>query len=169
MPPVFVVVFGVSGSGKTTIGELLARQLGWRFYDADDFHPRANIEKMRSGVPLTDDDRWPWLDNLRGLVTRCAQQSEDAVLACSALKQSYRQHLRVHDNVQLVYLRGDRRLISERLRQRRGHFMDPALLASQFADLDEPQAHERAVIADAAKPPAAIVADIKATLGVSSA
>ena len=160
----FIIVFGVSGAGKSVTGQLLAEQLGYEFYDGDDFHPPANVEKMRSGMPLTDEDRWPWLDNLRALVVRCAEQQKHAVLACSALKQSYRQHLRANDSVTLVYLRGNKQLISERLQQRRGHFMDPALLDSQFADLEEPQPHEGAVTVDVTGPPEAVVAEVRAKL-----
>lgn len=89
-----VIIFGVSGAGKTTVGELLARELGWRFYEADDFHSPDNIEKMRRGVPLTDDDRWPWLENLRELIKRCVAGGENAIMASSALKRAYREHLR---------------------------------------------------------------------------
>ncbi len=89
-----VIVFGVSGAGKTTIGKLLADELGWRFYEADDFHSQANIEKMRRGIPLTDEDRWPWLDSLREQIKRCVAADANAVLACSALKRAYREHLR---------------------------------------------------------------------------
>ena len=137
-----IIIFGVSGAGKTTVGELLARELGWHFHEADDFHSRANIEKMRRGVPLTDDDRRPWLENLRELIERCVAASENAVLACSALKRVYRKHLRVSAEVKLVFLRGDYALVAEQLRHRRGHFMNPGLLRSQFADLEEPQPEE---------------------------
>src|SRR5215470_6057024 len=102
-----VIVFGVSGAGKTTIGRLLAEELGWRFYEADDFHPPANIEKMRSGRPLTDEDRWPWLERLREQITRSLAAKENAVLACSALRRAYRQRLRLSDGVKLVFLRRD--------------------------------------------------------------
>ena len=114
-----VIVFGVSGVGKTTIGKLLAEQLGWQFYEADDFHPRANIEKMRSGRPLTDEDRWPWLERLREQITRSITAKDNAVLACSALKRAYRDRLRVSDDVTFVFLRGDYALIAEQLRHRR--------------------------------------------------
>jgi gluconokinase len=104
---VVVIIFGVSGAGKTTIGKLLAEELGWRFCEADDFHPRANIDKMQRGIPLTDEDRWPWLKSLRELIKRCPAAGEDAVLACSALKERYRRYLRVNANVRFVFLRGD--------------------------------------------------------------
>jgi gluconokinase len=139
---VIVVLFGVSGAGKTTIGKLLAEQLGWKFYEADDFHSRANIEKMRSGVPLTDEDRWRWLERLHEQITLSLAAKENAVLACSALKRAYRERLLVNDDVKFVFLRGDYALIERQLRRRRGHFMNPALLQSQFADLEEPQPDE---------------------------
>jgi gluconokinase len=139
---VIVIVFGVSGAGKTTIGKLLAEELGWQFYEADDFHPRANIEKMRSGLPLTDEDRWPWLERLREQIMPSLAAKENAVLACSALKRVYREHLRVSGDVKFVFLCGDYALIERQLRRRRGHFMNPALLQSQFADLEEPQPDE---------------------------
>ena len=120
-----VIIFGVSGAGKTTIGQLLAQELGWRFYEADDLHSPANVEKMRRGVPLTDQDRWPWLESLRELIKRCVATGEDAVLACSALKEAYRRYLQVNTEVKLVFLRGEYALIAKQLRRRRGHFMNP--------------------------------------------
>lgn len=137
-----VIILGVSGAGKTTLGKLLARELGWAFYEADDFHSPANVEKMHAGIRLTDEDRWPWLESLRELVQRCLAAGENAILACSALKKAYRQHLRVNSEVKLVYLRGDFTLITDQLRHRHGHFMNPALLRSQFADFEEPQPAE---------------------------
>jgi len=156
-----VIIFGVSGAGKTTIGQALAEELGWRFYEADDFHSQANIDKMRQGVPLTNEDRWPWLESLRQLIKRCLAADENAVLACSALKGAYRRHLRVSDNVKLVFLRGNYELIANQLRQRHGHFMNPALLQSQFADLEEPQATEHAVVIDLGRSPRELVQEIK--------
>src|ERR1700739_4920450 len=100
-----VVIFGVAGVGKTTVGEMLARELGWKFYDADDFHPRANIEKMRNGQPLTEEDRQPWLEKLREAIERSLVADENAVLSCSALKKKYRDRLRVSDAVKFVFLR----------------------------------------------------------------
>ena len=156
-----VIIFGVSGAGKTTVGQLLAEEFGWRFYEADDFHSQANIDKMRQGVPLTDENRWPWLENLRQLIKRCLAADENAVLACSALKEEYRRHLRVGDNVKLVFLRGNYELIANQLRHRRGHFMNPMLLQSQFADLEEPQATEHAVVIDLGRSPRELVQEIK--------
>jgi gluconokinase len=163
---VVVIIFGVSGAGKTTLGQLLAQELGWKFYEGDDFHPQRNIEKMRRGVPLTDEDRWPWLDKLRELIERCLAAGEDAVLACSALKEAYRRHLHVNDNAKLVYLRGDRALIADRQRKRKGHFMNPKLLESQFADLEEPQLAERAIVVDVGGRPREIVQAIKRKLRI---
>jgi gluconokinase len=161
---VIVIVFGVSGAGKTTIGKLLAEQLGWQFYEADDFHPRANIEKMRSGRPLTDEDRWPWLERLREQITRSITANENAVLACSALKRAYRDRLRVSDDVKFVFLRGSYALIAEQLRQRRGHFMNPGLLRSQFADLEDPKPDEDVLTVELGRTPQELVEDIKTKL-----
>jgi len=161
---VIVIVFGVSGAGKTTIGKLLAEQLGWRFYEGDDFHPRANIEKMRGGRPLTDEDRWPWLERLREQITRSIAAKENAVLACSALKRAYRDRLRVSDDVKFVFLRGDYALIAEQLCQRRGHFMNPELLRSQFADLEQPEPDEDVLTSELGRTPQELVEEIKTKL-----
>jgi gluconokinase len=161
---VILIVFGVSGAGKTTIGKLLAEQFGWRFYEADDFHPRFNIEKIRSGRPLTDEDRWPWLERLREQITRSVAAKENAVLACSALKRAYRERLRVSDDVKFVFLRGDYPLIEDQLRRRRGHFMNPDLLRSQFTDLEEPGSDEDALTIELGRTPQEIVEEIKTRL-----
>jgi gluconokinase len=161
-----MIVFGVSGAGKTTIGKLLAEELGWKFYEADDFHPRANIEKMRSGRPLTDEDRWPWLKLLDEQITRSLAAKENAVLACSALKRAYRERLCVSDDVKFVFLRGDDVLIERQLRRRRGHFMNPTLLQSQFADLKEPEPGEDAITIELGRTPEQLVEEIKAKLGL---
>ena len=161
-----VIVFGVSGAGKTTIGKLLAEELGWQFYEADDFHPRANIEKMRSGLPLTDEDRWPWLERLREQIMRSLAAKKNTVLACSALKRVYREHLRVSGDVKFVFLRGEYALIERQLRRRRGHFMNPALLQSQFADLEEPQPDEDVLTIDLGRSPQQLVDEIKAKLNL---
>ena len=153
-----VVLMGVAGAGKTTVGRLLAGELGWKFYDADDFHPPANVEKMRGGVPLTDEDRKPWLEALRSLVASCLERGGRAVLACSALKEEYRERLLVDERVRVVYLKGDYSLIEERLKNRRGHFMKPGMLDSQFDALEEPR-HALQVEVDA--PPEEIVETIK--------
>lgn len=154
-----IILMGVAGSGKSTVGRLLADTLGWRYCDADDFHPRANVEKMARGIPLNDEDRQPWLAALQRLVARSVAAGEDMVLACSALKHSYRERLRVdRAAVRLVYLKADPELIRRRLAQRRGHFLGPDLLASQLAALEEPP---DALVVDAALPPPAIIAAIR--------
>ena len=159
-----VIIFGVSGAGKTTVGKLFARELGWRFVEADDFHPAANIEKMRSGQPLTDEDRWPWLDCLRKQIERSLSAGENAVLACSALKRIYRDRLRSSDEVKFVFLRGDYALVEKQLRSRHGHFMDANLLQSQFDDLEEPQPDENVLAIELGRTPGKIVEKIKTKL-----
>lgn len=159
-----VIICGVAGAGKTTIGQLLAQELGWNFYDADDFHPAANIDKMRHGTPLTDKDRQPWLDSLRRLVERCLRAGENAVVACSALKKAYRDCLRVSDQVKLVFLRGEYSLVANQLRERRGHFFDATLLQSQFDDLEEPQRDENALTIELGRSPHELVSEIKVKL-----
>jgi gluconokinase len=158
-----IVLMGVTGSGKTTIGRLLSKELGWKYYDADDFHPQANVEKMKSGVPLNDDDRRPWLETLSHLIRNCLERGENAVLACSALKESYREFLLVDERVKLIYLKGDYALIQKRLNARRGHYMNPKLLDSQFETLEEP---ERDWQVDVSSSPDEIVKTIKSDLGI---
>lgn len=159
-----IIIFGVSGAGKTTVGKLLARELGWQFLEADDFHPPANIEKMKSGRPLTDEDRWPWLDCLRKQIEQLVSTRENAVLACSALKRAYRDRLRVGDHLKFVFLRGDYALVEKQLLGRRRHFMNPDLLQSQFDDLEEPEMHEHALTVALGQPPEEIVEEIEAKL-----
>lgn len=149
---------GVSGSGKTTAGKLLADSLDWDFHDADDFHPAANIEKMSQGIPLDDADRMPWLWQMQGAISNWLAAKKNVVLACSALKATYRDLLcDDRDRTILVYLKGDFELISQRLRQRQNHYMKAGLLSSQFAQLEEPQ---NVIVIDAAQPPEAIVEQI---------
>jgi gluconokinase len=159
-----VIVMGVVGAGKTTVGRLLAEQLGWQFADADDFHPPSNVEKIRQGISLSDDDRKPWLDSLRKAITAWIADHRNVVLACSALKRSYRQKLAVAPEVRFVYLKGSADLIADRLRARQGHFADEQILASQFADLEEPQ---EAVAVEIVSPPNQIVAEIRKKLGLA--
>jgi len=163
-----IVIFGVTAAGKTTIGQLLARELGWEFYEADDFHSPDNIKKMKAGVPLTDEDRRPWLGRLRELIERCLAAGENGVLACSALKKGYRDRLRVSEEVKFVFLRGNRGRISEQLRHRSGHFMNPALLESQFEDLEEPPPSEQVLTVDLGGMPRDLVQLIKTKLRLQS-
>jgi gluconokinase len=161
---VIVVLMGVAGSGKTTVGAQLAAALGWPFYDADDLHTQESREKMARGVPLTDEDRRPWLSRLRALLVRLAAAEESAVLACSALKQRYRELLFAEPaRVELVYLRGDRALLRRRLKARRGHFASAALLKSQLEALEEPA---DALVLGIEPPPEAIVAEIRRRLSL---
>jgi len=139
MKPRFVIVMGVSGSGKTSVGKSLASRLGWDFYDADDFHPIANVLKMASGIPLDDSDRAPWLASLHDLIATSLKADRPGVLACSALKERYRQQLMDGNGaVQLVYLNGNYDLIWSRMEQRTDHYMKPHMLKSQFDTLEEP-------------------------------
>jgi gluconokinase len=134
-----VIVMGVTGSGKTTVGMLLAKRLGWDFLDADDFHSAANKAKMHQGIPLTDADRTPWLTAMHVKLAQLEAEKRSAVLGCSALKQSYRDLLMAGVEAKLVYLKGSYDFIAERLHSRKGHFADEHILAGQFADLQEPK------------------------------
>jgi gluconokinase len=133
-----VAIMGVTGSGKTTEGSKLAKRLGWEYVDADDFHSAANKDKMHRGIPLTDADRMSWLEAIHEKLAQADREHRHLVLACSALKQAYREKLFHGLDVRLVYLRGDYQLIAQRLRARKGHFADEHILAAQFADLEEP-------------------------------
>ncbi|MBV9537807.1 MAG: gluconokinase [Acidisphaera sp.] len=147
LEPQVLVVMGVSGSGKTTVAEKLAERLGWPYLEGDDLHSAANVAKMASGHPLTDDDRLPWLRAIAAWIDERLAHGEPGVVTCSALKHAYRDILVGHrPHVRLVYLQGDKALIARRLSGRHGHFMPPALLDSQFATLEEPKADEQPLV-----------------------
>jgi gluconokinase len=164
-----VVLMGVSGSGKSAIGELLAQRLGWAYLDADDYHPASNVEKMRTGTPLTDEDRWPWLQAIADEIDRLSASGKRAVIACSALKRAYRDKL-VHgrDDVRIVFLDGTQDLIANRLAARKGHFMPSDLLASQFRTLERPTANEQPITVSIDAPVERIVDDIITQLNLVS-
>ena len=158
-----VIVMGVTGAGKTTIGRMLATALGWEFHDGDDLHSEASKLKMHRGIALDDADRAPWLSAIRKLILAMLSEGRDGVIACSALKQSYRDEIVVDPNlVKVVYLKGSKEVIAERLRNRGGHFMNPDLLQSQFDTLEAP--HD-AIVVDISVAPQAIVNAIRARLG----
>ena len=157
-----LVLMGVCGCGKSTVGEALARSIGCRFLDADDFHPQANVAKMASGVPLTDEDRWPWLDTIARELAQILERGEHAVLACSALKEAYRRRLQRAGDVRIVYLKGDQATIAARLASRQHKYMPPTLLPSQFAALEEPAG---AAVVDIREPVAEQVAHIREAFG----
>jgi gluconokinase len=158
----FIIIMGVSGSGKTTIGQMLADRLGWDFYDADQYHPIENITKMANGIPLADSDREPWLDRLSELIAACLQENRPGVLACSALKEKYRERLTGNDaGVRVIYLKGDFDLIYSRVNARENHYMKPELLRSQFEALEEPSG---ALMVEVWKEPGEICDEILAKL-----
>lgn len=159
-PVKVIVVMGVSGCGKTTIGAMLAARLGWNFVDGDDLHPPENVGKMRQGIALTDTDRWPWLDSIARWID-AARAGRPGIVTCSALKRSYRDRLLAgRADVRLVYLHGDFKLIAARQAARQGHFMPSSLLESQFATLEPPAADEHALAFSVDLPPAVIVAAV---------
>lgn len=168
-PPSVLVVMGVSGSGKSTIVGLLGRALGWQTADADQFHPAANIEKMKNKSPLTDADRWPWLRAIAAWIDELRASGQHGVVACSALKRRYRDILiGERSDVRLIYLKGDESLIAKRLAARHDHFMPASLLRSQFEALEEPGPDEHPVTAGIAPPPDEIVSRILAALNVAA-
>ena len=160
-----LVVMGVSGCGKTTVGTLLAKTLQWEFGDADTFHPPANVAKMKEGIPLTDEDRWPWLRAIAVWIDKTRSAGGRGVVGCSALKRRYRDILiGARTDVRLVYLKGSEQLIARRMAARHGHFMPPSLLASQFAALEEPGPDERPITVSIEPQPREIVAQILSLL-----
>jgi len=158
----FILVMGVAGSGKTTIGSQLSAAIGWPFYDADDFHSPDNVRKMAAGVPLTDEDRRPWLQKLHALISDHAQRGESGVLACSALKEAYRTILTDGVDVTVVYLKAEPELVRSRLDRRKGHYMPKQLIESQFLALEEPN---EGIVIDADWPSEKAVATIRSKLG----
>jgi gluconokinase len=161
---VIIIVMGVTGSGKTTVGERLAADLGWRFHDADDFHSPANKAKMHAGIPLTDEDRWPWLDAIHAALQRDVADHASAVVACSALRQAYRQRLEAGlPDAAVVLLDGDPAVLAGRLSHRPDHFMNPALLQSQIDTLERPA---DALVVDIAKPVGVQVSLIREAVGI---
>ena len=165
MTVVIAVLMGVTGTGKSIVGRMLAEKLGWVFVEGDDFHPAANVEKMRQGIPLREEDRKPWLDAIRKRLNDATARGENVVLACSALKHSYQHYLAPHasEDVRFIYLCGSEELIRERLANRTGHFMNPTLLKSQLETLEPP---EEAVRVDVGQSPEAIVAEIRRRLAI---
>jgi gluconokinase len=160
-PPCALIVMGVSGSGKSTVAEVLAKHLGWRCEDGDKFHPASNVAKMSAGQPLTDEDRWPWLKAIAAEIARTCAAHDHAVVACSALKRAYRKVLlNGRSDVRFVFLDGTETLIASRLAARKGHFMPAGLLASQFRTLELPGADERPFRVSIDAPIEAIVDDI---------
>ena len=158
-----VIAMGVTGAGKTTIGRALATSLGWEFHDGDDLHSEASKRKMHRGIALNDADRAPWLSAIRKLIQFMLSEGRNGVVACSALKQSYRDEIVVDPNaVKVVYLKGSKQVITERLGDHTGHFMNPDLLQSQFDTLEEPS---DAIIVDVSAAPEAIVNEIRSRLG----
>ncbi len=166
--PVVLVFMGVSGCGKTTVASLVAGRLGWPFEEGDALHPQSNIDKMRSGHPLTDDDRWPWLDKVADWVDERLDAHQNGLITCSALKRAYRDKInRRGSGVVFIFLSGSKELIATRLAVRHGHFMPPGLLDSQFADLEEPATDEPAIRVDIGPPPAVIADAVLEDLGIT--
>jgi gluconokinase len=164
-----VVLAGVSGSGKTTVGRLLAERLGWPFADGDSFHPAANVARMRAGQPLTDEDRWPWLAAIAAWMDQRIAAGQSAVVACSALKRAYRSALLAgRPAARMIFLQVSPGQDADRLKSRQGHFFPAGLLGSQFAALEMPQDPERVLVLPAHGQPADVVADIMARLGLAA-
>jgi gluconokinase len=158
-----IILMGPTGAGKTTVGEILSRELGWEFADADSFHSPANVEKMSKGIGLTDEDRKPWLAALRRKIDQWIAAGENGILACSALKEAYRRELNAGPQVKWVYLKGTFDELTQRVEARQGHYAKKDLVVSQFAALEEPK---DAVTIDVSRSPEEIAADVRRTLGV---
>lgn len=167
--PVVLVFMGVSGCGKTTVASIVAGRLGWAFEEGDALHPQSNIDKMRSGHPLTDDDRWPWLDKVADWVEARLDAGQNGLITCSALKRAYRDRInRRGSGVVFVFLSGSKELIAARLAARHGHFMPPDLIDSQFADLEEPGDDEPAIRVEIGPPPTVIADAVLDDLGITT-
>jgi len=168
LPPSVLVVMGVSGSGKTTVGALLASRLGWMFVDGDAFHSASNVQKMQSGIALTDEDRWPWLHAIASWIDATRTAHRHGVVACSALKRRYREVLSGgRSDVRLVYLQASVDIVRERLSKREGHFMPVSLLESQYETLEEPGPEEAPIIVSVSDAPETIVADVVTRLNLT--
>ncbi|WP_082221150.1 gluconokinase [Luteipulveratus halotolerans] len=166
--PQFIIVMGVSGSGKTTVAKGIAERMGWIFAEGDDFHPKANVDKMKAGHPLTDEDRWPWLRSIGAWIDEHEEGRESAVITCSALKKTYRDLLREgRQGVRFCHVDVDRAVLQERLAQRKGHYMPASLLDSQLADLEPLQKAEPGVVVHAEGSPDEVLADTLAALGLA--
>ena len=169
MPPRAIVVMGVSGCGKSTVASLLAQRLGWAFAEADTFHLPASVEKMRAGIPLTDEDRWPWLDAMAAWIEHMRAEGRHCIATCSALKRAYRERLAGgRGDVTFIYLEGTYDLIAARLAARRHEYMPATLLKSQFDTLETPGADEDVLTIAIDRPPEALVDEIVERLGLSS-
>lgn len=163
-----IITMGVTGCGKTTVGQLLAEELGWEFYDADNFHPTENVEKMRRGQSLDDNDRVPWLESLNRVLRKSSNQKQSAVLACSALKKTYRDIISSDLNqICFVFLNGDYELINKRLATRTGHYMNPELLQSQYDTLETPGLEENFICVNIGGSPQSIVDEVKSLMDLS--
>jgi gluconokinase len=163
-----IIVMGVAGCGKSTVAARLAQRLGWELAEADAFHSTANVEKMRSGVPLTDADRWPWLDAIAAWIDAARTRGRPCIVACSALKRRYRERLAgPHRDLRFVYLQGGCEVVASRLAGRRGHYMPPSLLRSQYEALEEPGPDEQPIVVSIERPVESIVEDVLAQLAPS--
>jgi len=151
------IIMGVSGSGKSTVGKSVSKELGWKFYEGDEYHPVENVQKMKNGIPLNDEDRLPWLHSLRKIIVDTIEEQENIIISCSALKESYRNILKVNKQVEFIYLKGNFDLIRERMEKRTDHFFKPELLKSQFETLEEPQ---EAIEIDISVPAGSTIKDV---------